>query len=207
MFKKMFVLMALVAGLTATSVNAAVVYSNVGDSDCFGLGGTCADGDAWRDDLGGVFFTDYRDATDLATAAFTDIWDSPADVNWVHTYDLDGESVVSAVLNLFIAGFADIGAVDFYADNTLIANFDFPGEFDIVQDLAVSVPVALIDGSTSFTLGTSGGDGFIIDMASLVIETEATDDGEVSETVPQPASFALLLLGLAGISLSRRNRG
>ncbi len=185
--------------LVANTANSALITSTVGDVDCFGLGGTCADGDLWRDGLGGSFFTDYRDAGDLATASHTDIWDSPNSPSWTHSYNLGAGSPVTAYLDLFIAGFADIGAVSLFADNTLIATYDFPGQFQTVHALTAAVPLALLDGSTAFSLNAGGGDGFIIDHSTLRIDTSVT-------SVPEPLTVALMGLGLIGIGISRRKK-
>ena len=50
---------------TTVPANAGVITSLVGDKDGFGLIGAPAvpaDGSLWRDQLGGVFFNDYRGA-------------------------------------------------------------------------------------------------------------------------------------------------
>ena len=183
----------------ASTATAGLITSTVGDADCFGLGGACAAGDEWRDDLGGAFFTDYRSPGDNATAPHTDIWNSPTSPSWTHSYSLGGGSATSAFFDLFIAGFADIGAVNLLADATIIATYDFPGLFQRVHKLTAAVPLGLLDGSTVFTLTSSGNDGFIIDQSVLRIET--TDS-----SVPTPATLALFGLGLIGLRVARRKR-
>jgi hypothetical protein len=199
MLKKLILLFAIGVGFIASSANATLISNTVGDSDCFGLGGSCADGDLWRDELGGIFFTDYRDAGDVATASHTDIWSTLTNPTWVHSYSLGGEAPISAFFDLFIAGFADIGSIDLLADATVIATYDFTNQFQTFHALTAAVPLALIDGSTSFSLSSSGSDGFIIDSSTLRIETS-------SASVPEPASIALIGLGLAGIGISRKRK-
>ena len=196
---KKYLFLCLTYFLYASVASAAVINSTVGDDDCFGLGGTCAQGDLWRDDLGGVFFTDYRDASDLATASHTDIWDTPTNLTWDHSYNLGSGTVISATFDLVIAGFADVGPVSLFADSTLIAVYDFSGQFQTVHTLiSTVVPLSLIDGATSFSLNASG-DGYIIDYSALRIETDTTG-------VPEPTTLALLGLGLAGFGFSRKKK-
>lgn len=192
------ILAAALCGLFVGPAGADTI-SLVGDKDGSFLGAPFANGVSWIG-LGGVFFTDYRGAGDLATAPFTDIWAASPPVNpstWTHSYGLDGV-VLGANLQINIAGFADIGAVDLLVDGVLLTTFNFPGQFDTTHVLNVAVPLANIDGSTTFSLvpPAGGGDGFIIDFVELTINTR---------TVPEPASLALLCLGLAGLGFSRRN--
>ena len=91
-------ILALVLVLFPAVANAALVVDLIGDKDDFGITGTAGappDGTLWQDDLGGVFFTDYRTAAEILNAPFTDIWSSQQGVAYTHTYSLGGQTPVS----------------------------------------------------------------------------------------------------------------
>ncbi len=193
MRKLILCVVSLAVVLTGGAASATPITSTVGDLDCFGLGGTCADGDLWRDGLGGVFFTDYRTAADLVTAPHTDIWAAPGGASWTHTYALTG-APAAASFEFRIAGFADIGLASLFIDGVLAATYDFASQFQTVHFLTVPVPLSAIDGSTDFSLTTeSSGDGWSMDSSTLTIEQ-----------VPEPTTLALLGAGLAAMRARRR---
>jgi MYXO-CTERM domain-containing protein len=187
----------VLAGVGAALVTTAAtadLMSMYGDADGFGFGAPEEDGRLWRDDFGGSFFTDYRDADDLASAPITDIWAGASDIGlpWDHVYDLDF-APTGASLRIYIAGFADIGAVNLLVDGDLLTTFNFPGQFQTTHILDVPVPLSYVDGDTTFHLtGGPTGDGYIMDYARLTVT---------------PAPAALALLGLGGLAGARRRRG
>lgn len=181
-------LVCLAVGIAAWPAQGQVI-SMYGDADGFGFGAPEVDGGMYLS-MGGTFFTDYRSPGEIASGSFTDRWDglTGLGINWTHTYDPTGAT--GATLRMYIAGFADIGAVTLTMDGAALTTFDFPGQFQTTHILEVAVPVSALDGSTSFAFTGPGGDGYIFDYARLTV-------------VPAPAPAAVLAIGLAGL---RRRR-
>jgi|SRR5271157_3592525 PEP-CTERM motif len=196
-----------IAALMVSAASASVM-SLYGTINCFGLPGvtSCPDTSLWETGLGGVFFTDYRNAYDLANAPATDIWTAPGNVSWTQpTYSPAGAT--SASLSIRIAGIADVntdgggGNYPVLFDGTnigIIPDNTNANAFQEVLTYTYSVPVALLTGTDTVELETSTGDGFIIDYSQLTINT----------SVPEPASIGLLLVGLASVGgvLIRRSQ-
>jgi len=182
----------------------ATIISLVGDKDGFGLSGAPAvpaDGTLWRDGLGGVFFSDYRDPGDLANAPFTDIWDAPGGFSYSHTYSLGGQTATSVVLDIQIAGIHDINAgtiYNFYVDGTVVGTIPYNSNQNAFQEVLLysfNIPVALINGLDAITVSGTGGDGYSINFSELKIETSP---------VPEPTTLLLLGSGLVGLIGFRR---
>jgi hypothetical protein len=182
-----------VMAFAACSAMAGNFITMYGDADGFGFGAPQdVDGALWRDEFGGTFFTDYRDPEDLASAPNTDHWDGLGSFSpWTYDYALDF-APTAASLRLYIAGFADIGAVSLVSDGSVLTTFNFPGQFQTTHVLDIPVPLSHIDGSTTFSLQGPDGDGCIIDYARLTI-------------VPEPTTLVLVAL-TATTALFRRRR-
>lgn len=181
--------------LSATS-NAGVITSLSGDKDCFGLGGSCTDGDHYVDDLGGSYFTDNSTAGDPAG---TDIWDSNYDPTFVHTVSLAGQTVAAAVLEMFVAGPDLNTGISLSLNGTLLGSYLEPqGLENRAMTVLFSVPIAaLLDGANTLSVvASSSADGYIIDYTELRITTRG---GEV----PAPAGLGLLLIGMAALGFRR----
>jgi len=84
-----------IAAVLVNPVHAGVI-SLLGDKDCFGVPGaiSCPAGSLFVSDLGGTFFTDYRNPLD---PAFTDDWATFGTVSYTHTYALP-TGITSATL-------------------------------------------------------------------------------------------------------------
>jgi hypothetical protein len=181
---------------------AISIVDLVGDKDGFGLAGAPAvppDGTLWRDDLGGVFFTDYRDAGDLANAAFTDIWDAPGSFSYSHNYALGGLTPVSAILDIQIAGIHDVNLAtiyDFVVDGTVIGQVPPNLSVSAFQEVLLysfNVPLALISENESVSVTMTGGDGYSINFSELTIEV-----------IPEPGTGIISVFALVGLLAHRR---
>ena len=152
-------------------------------------------------DLGGVFFTDYRTASDLLNAPFTDRWDTPGGFSYNHSYSLAGLTPLSATLQIQIAGIHDINldtVYNFLVDGTnvgVIPPNPAAIAFEEVKMYSFNIPLALINGGDSVSVSLTGGDGYMINFSELRIQA-----------VPEPAAALLIALGVAGWLSSRSRR-
>lgn len=190
---KIFATAALCAVLSAPAMAQS---SLIGDKDCFGLGGSCAEGTLWRDDLGGTFFTNYQGAGD---PSFTDKWDADANITYFHDYTLGAAS--SAALTISTAGIADNrGPWAVFFNGTNIGEFTVNTNANAFQEVRLftfAVPTALLTGHDQILLAinTTVNDGYSIDYSELNITA-----------VPEPETLALMLAGLAVVGGVARRR-
>lgn len=174
------------AFLTCWSIqcNASLIESLYGDRDGFGVAEPIIDGSNYT---GG--FGDNRGVNDRADAPITDVFGQGfASTSWSHTYLLDG-SILSATLEFYAAGLADIGIVTLVAEGLELLELDFGPQNLTTHLLQINLPLSIIDGSTSFTLQGPSTDGWIFDYALLRVETETAG-------IPTPAAIFLMPLAL-----------
>jgi hypothetical protein len=201
--KKSAVLLVVLLALAALPASAATIQSLVGDKDCFGLGGGCADGSLWVDGLGGSFSTNYQG---LGDPSFTDKWDSDVAPTYTHAYSLLG-TAAAATLSVRFAGVADNrGPWDVWFNGTTIGQIPTDtsdNAYQTVHTYSWLVPVGLLTGSDTVSLRINTPeytDGYAIDYSELTVETRG------DAPVPEPASLLLFGTGIVGSRLFRRKR-
>jgi hypothetical protein len=193
MTKQVFLVTALTLGFLGSA--RADVISRYGDIDCFGLGGSCADGSGFTSDLGGVQFNDYRSAAEIASNSVTDNWEhqNPA-ASMTFSYALDG-TPVSATFTTRIAGIANagFGPDDVTFDGTLLGQIprnNSSNSDEEVLTYTFSVPIGLLTGNDATSIAVTGVDAFIIDYGQLSVMTTNT---------PEPSTLGILFAGLVGL--------
>lgn len=188
----------LAAASLFTAPASAAVLSIAGDADCFGLGGSCADGTLWRDQLGGTFFTSNAGPGDPAG---TDSWDSFSNPGYALTYGGGGTGLSIEVKTAGIAD--DRGPYEVFLNGTSIGQIttnSSTNAFQEVRTFSFAIAANLLLANNTVLIDTSNnnvGDGFSIDYVSLV----------GAGGIPEPATWAMMILGFgaAGAAVRRRH--
>lgn len=96
---------------------------------------------------------------------------------------------------------ANLTDIQFLLNGVSISDFSIPGN-TFNKDLTFNIANGLLDGGGTLKMVLNGAVGWDLDLDSVGL----TFDVPANSTVPEPASLALLGLGLAGVAATRRRK-
>ena len=188
-------LIALVFSLALiTSSNAALIVSQIGDIDGFGIGVNADES--------------FSYSSVISDGDNTDIWIYGANsFNFVYSAPVLGD-IVSASLEIFTGGQGHNGLTQVLLDGQSVGTLtdgDDSGNYARLDVIDLASFFSLLDGTNQLDINTAlSGDGWVLDYAKLTIET--ADNNTSPNDVPEPAPLALLALGLLAAGLKRNRK-
>jgi hypothetical protein len=177
---------ALIMSLAAAAPVSA--DSLLGDKDCFGTLGACAEGSV----------VPYTTVTaDPSDPAFTDRWMTTSTTqSWTHTF---APTSFGGLLSFRTLGIGDVaGPYEVFADSTVVGQIPYDGGVghNLVETFTFALsPAIMADGIVTVSFTPTSSDGWAIDYSEITVTA-----------VPEPETYAMMLAGLGLLGFAARRR-